>query len=74
VRLLVVVDVFGGGPGVQSAGYAVIVDVAAGKGARAIVAALLLPLRVALEALPFAIRLECLLMVFAFLVPLAEKG
>jgi hypothetical protein len=73
-----VVAVFGdanniGGPDVQSAGYAVIVDVTPGKGAGAIIAAFPLPLRVALEALPFAIRLDRFLMVFAFLVSLREK-
>jgi hypothetical protein len=75
--LLVVVAVFGGandigGADVQNAGHAVIVDVTPGKGAPAIIAAFPLPLRVTIEAPPFAIPLECFQMVFAFFMTLGQ--
>jgi len=55
---------------VQGACFAVIVEITPGKGARAILAAFLLPLCVAFVALPFAIKLERFQLLFALLVSL----
>jgi len=55
---------------VQSACFAVIVEITAGKSARAILAAFLLPLPVAIVALPFAIKLVRFEILFALFVSL----
>ena len=60
----------GGAADVRSACVAVIVEITTGKGARAILTTFLLPLRVAIVALPFAIKLVRFEPLFALFVSL----
>lgn len=57
----------------QSAYFAVIVGITPGEGTRPILTAFLLTLRVAFVALPFAIKIERFLLLFALLVSLWER-
>jgi hypothetical protein len=55
---------------VQSACFAVIVEITTGEGARAILTAFLLPLRVAVAVLPFTIKVVRFELLFALFVSL----